>query len=615
MAMMRPSPVVSPLMTSCREPCERDPANLVGRLWQQIDTHGRAVALRKKDRGIWKSVTYAELGEYIRAVGAALHALDIVAGDVACVLSETNPEWVYANLGILGIGAICAGIYPTSASNQVEYILRDCGARVLFVENEEQLDKALEVRERCPALMRIVIFDMDGLRELDDPMCEGWESFLLRAAETTGKDGKEWLADLSRVGNQDIANLVYTSGTTGPPKGAMLSHGNILAQLDGAAAAFDFRPGEERIAFLPMCHVAEQVLLYQALTRGVVSNYLESPDTFAENMREVRPTVFFAVPRVWEKFHSRIILAVGDATWLQRMIYRWAMSSRTRLASRPGPWQRAEGWLASTLVLRHIRQELGLDRVRRAFVGAAPVSPELIRWFQAIGIELIEVYGQTECSGMATANPAGGVRPGTVGRPISGFELSLSPEGEILLRGDCVFVGYWGRPDKTAQTIRDGWLHSGDIGQVVDGYLTITDRMRDVIITAGGKNVTPSEMENRLKFSPYIADAIVIGERRHFLSCLIMIDQENVEKWAQDQGVPFSSFASLARADGVRELIGREVARVNSQFARSEQVHEFRLIEQKLEAEDPELTPTMKLKRQFVQQKYSDLIEAMYSNA
>jgi long-chain acyl-CoA synthetase len=597
------------------------PRSFAALVWQKVAARGQATALRKKDRGIWKAITWHELGDRTRQVGMGLAALGIRAGDVACVLSETNPEWVYADLGILGIGAICAGIYPTSAPAQVEYVLRDCDARVLFVEDEEQLDKALEVRERCPALMQIVIFDMEGLRGLDDPMCESFEAFLARGAAHDRAYPGAWEAAIAAVETDWIANLVYTSGTTGPPKGAMLSHRNILAQVESSAAILDFREGDERLAFLPMCHVAEQVGLYQALARGAVSNYLESPETFAENLRELRPTVFLGVPRVWEKFHSRITLAVGDATWLQRAFYHWAIAAgerraRARLAGRKrAPWLVLEAWLASVLVLRHVRQELGLDRVRLAVVGAAPISPDLIRWFLAIGIELIEVYGQTECTGVATANVSGQVRPGTVGRAIPGFDIRLSPEGEILLRSECVFMGYWRRPEKTAETIRDGWLHTGDIGRLADGYLSITDRMRDIIITAGGKNITPSEIENQLKFSPYIADAIVIGDRRRFLSCLIMIDQENVEKWAQDRGVPFSNFASLTRAESVRELIAGEVARANAKFARAEQVRAFRLIEQKLEPEDPELTPTMKLKRQFVQQKYAELIATMYNEA
>jgi len=332
--------------------------------------------------------------------------------------------------------------------------------------------------------------------------------------------------------------------------------------------------------------------------------------------------VFFAVPRIWERFHSRVALAVADATLLQRLAYRWAIGTgEKRAASRlgggvPSLWIPLWYALAQLLVLRNIRRELGLDRVRIACAGAAPISPDLLRWYLALGIDILELYGQTECAGLATAMPALAIRLGTVGLPLPYAELSLSAEGEILLRGEHVFEGYWNDPAKTAETIRDGWLHTGDLGALdASGYVRVTDRLKDVIITAGGKNVTPSEIENELKFSPYIADAMVIGDRRKFLSCLVMIDHETVEKWAQDHDVPYTNFTSLTRTAEVRDLIDKEIGRANAKFARVESIRAFRLIEQKLEAEDPELTPTMKLRRRYVSEKYRDLIESMYYGA
>jgi len=597
-------------------------ASVPAMLVRRVTTHGDNTILRRKDRGIWKEITWAELGARARNVGMGLKALGLRAGDVVAVLAETSPEWVYADLGILGAGAISAGIYPTDAPGQVEHLLRDSGARFLFVENEEQLDKVLETRERCPALARIVIFDMTGLRDLSDPMCESFETFLARGEAFDRAHPDEWEGGIAAIGGGQTAILAYTSGTTGRAKGVMLSHSKILFQIVNASRLLDQHDGDERLAFLPMCHVSERISgIYQALYTGTISNYVEGPETVAENLRELQPTILGAVPRFWERLHSRIQIAINDATWMQRLAYRWAIGLGrrmvdARLAGRsPSAPLRLGYALASRLVLRNVRRELGLDRIRWATVGAAPTSPELIRWFLALGIDLLEVYGLTETAGLVAVMPADAIRLGSVGKPVPYAELALSPDSEILVRGEQVFQGYWNDPARTVEAMRDGWLHTGDVGVIEDGYVRVTDRMADIIVTSCGTNVTPSDLENELKFSSFIADAVVIGDARRYLSCLIMIDHENVEKWAQDNNVPFTSFTSLARTDQVRRLIELELARVNGKLTGVEQIKVFRLIERKLEPEDPELTPTFKLKRHFVHEKYRDLIEAMYDEA
>jgi long-chain acyl-CoA synthetase len=596
--------------------------SLPSMLLHRATAHGDAVILRKKDRGIWNEVTWRELERRARHVGMGLAAIGFAAGDRAAVLAETGADWAYADLGILGAGGVSVGIYPTSAPGQVAYVLRDCGATVLFVENEEQLDKALEARAECPDLRRIVVFDMTGLRDLADPMCESFASLIERGEQYDRAHQGAWQAGIAAIGGDDLAVLVYTSGTTGPPKGAMLNHRTVLFQIVNGTALLGQHAGDERLAFLPMCHVAERVAgFYQALYSGTISNYAESVETIAENLREVQPTVQGAVPRFWERFHSRVTIAVHDATWLQRLAYRWAIRvgqrrADARLAGRRAPLFVAIAYrLAYWLVLRNIRREIGIDRLRWAFIGAAPTSPELIRWYLALGVDFLEVYGLTECAGLVAAMPASAIRLSTVGRPVPYGEVAVSSAGELLIRGAHVFQGYWNKPEQTTEALRDGWLHTGDVGAIEDGYVRVSDRLKDVIITSAGKNVTPSEIESALKFSPYIADAVVIGDRRRYLTCLVMIDHENVEKWAQDNAVPFTSFTSLARADAVRRLIETEVGRINERFASVEQIRSFRLIEQKLEPEDPELTPTMKLRRAFVHQKYAALIETMYDEA
>jgi long-chain acyl-CoA synthetase len=422
---------------------------------------------------------------------------------------------------------------------------------------------------------------------------------------------------------EDLAILVYTSGTTGPPKGAMLSHRNILFQLGYADFLAEPREGDQQLSFLPLSHIAERTFTaFYPLRTGATVNFAESIDTVPENIREVAPAVFFAVPRIWEKFYSGVALRMREATWLGRLAYRWALGIGMRVAEariagrRPSAGLRLLYRLADVLVLDNVKRSLGLHRARGAATGAAPIAPDLIKWYMALGLDMREVYGQTENCGLATAMPAHRIKLGTVGVARPDTEVRLSPAGEILLRGPHIFLGYYKSPAKTAETVVDDWLHTGDVGEIdADGFVRITDRMKDIIITAGGKNVTPSEIENQLKFSPFIADAVVIGDQRKFLACLVMIDPETVAQFAQERSVPFTDFASLCRASEVQDLIWGEIERVNRQLARVETIKTFRLIEQILTPEDEELTPTMKLKRSFVNRKYKDVIDAMYERS
>jgi long-chain acyl-CoA synthetase len=597
-------------------------ASLPAMLLQRAARSGGRVIMRKKDRGIWKEITWTDLATRARHVGMGLAALGFAPGERAAILSETGPNWVYADLGVLGVGGVSVGIYATASPEQVADALRDCGAAVLFVENEEQLDKALAARPDCPLLRRIVIFGMTGLRDLDDPMCESFEALLARGAAHDAAHPAAWEAGIAAIAGEDLALLIYTSGAGGVPKGAVLSHRNVLVQIVNGAAVLDQREGDERLAFLPMCHVAERVLgLYQSLYTGTISNYAEDPDTVLENLREVQPTVQIGVPRFWERFHSRVAIAVADATWLQRLAYRWAIGLGQRRADALLAGRGPSGLLDVAfrigygLVLRNIRREIGIDRLRWGLVGAAPVSLEMIRWYLALGVELREFYSVTECTGLVACVAAGTFQPNSAGKPVPYGDIALSPDGEILARGEHVFQGYWNQPDLTGVVLREGWLHTGDVGTIEGGTLRVTDRMVDVIVTARGGNVAPSEIETALKFSPYIADAMVIGEGRAFLACLVMMDHETVEKWAQDKSVPFTSFASLIGSDAVRSLMEAEFARVNAGVAPIMRIEAFRVIDRKLAPEDPELTPAMKLRRGFVQERYAALIETMYADA
>jgi len=594
------------------------------RLFRQVvRERGERVAMREKHLGIWRAITWREYGERVRHVALGLVALGLRPRDVVSIVADNRPEWLYTDMGTLCAGGITNGIYITDSPGQVEFIVDDSGTRFFFAENEEQLDKILEVRARCPQLAKIIVYDMDGLHAFQDEQVLSFAELLERGARYDREHPGAFdpLVEIARP--EDLAILVYTSGTTGPPKGAMLSHRNILFQIGFSDFLTEPRPGDQQLSFLPLAHVAERTFsVFYPLYTGATINFAESIDTVPENIREVAPAVFFAVPRIWEKLYSAVALRMREATWLGKAAYRWAIGTGGRVAEcrlqgrRPSALLRLLYRVADFLVLDNVKRSLGLHRTRAAATGAAPIAPELIRWYLALGIDMREVYGQTENCGLATGMPADRVKLGTVGVARPDTEVRISSEGEILLKGPHVFLGYFKNPEKTAETITDGWLRTGDVGVLdADGFLTITDRMKDIIITAGGKNITPSEIENQLKFSPFISDAVVIGDQRKFLSCLVMIDHETVAQFAQEKNVPFTNFTSLCRAPEVQDLIWSEIERVNKQLARVETIKKFRLIEQILTPEDEELTPTMKLRRAFVNVKYKDVIDTMYADA
>ena len=591
--------------------------------WHGVQTRGSKTIFRQKNFGIWQSVTWDELGRAAREIGMGLASLGYQPGEVVSILSNTNREWMCADLGALGAAGVVNGIYPTDAAPQVEYLLADSGSVYAFVEDEEQLDKLLEVRAKVPGLRRIIVFDMEGLHDLSDPQIISLEALRALGREYDAAHPGEWERRIGLRKPEDLAILVYTSGTTGKPKGAMISHQNIVVTCEGYQAGFPQGERDERMAFLPLCHIAERVGgEYHAIYSGAVLNFVENPDTVPENVREISPTVFTAVPRVWEKFYSGVLIRLKEAGPIQQWAYQVAIGigyRQARLREERKPVPAGLGfafWLARLLVLNNVRKVIGVHRSKVLVTGAAPISPDLVRWYMALGLDMVEVWGQTESCGAVTSNLGGAIKPGSIGPRMSHAEVKVSPEGELLVRGKTVFMGYLNQPEKTAETLKDGWLHTGDVGKVDDeGYFYITDRMKDIIITAGGKNITPSEFENQLKFSPYITDAVVIGDKRKFLSCLVMIDYDNVAKHAQDANVPFTDFASLCRTTEVQDLIWTEIERVNVGFARVETIKKFRLIEQQLTAEDDEVTPTLKLKRKFVSEKYKAMIEGMYAEA
>ena len=590
--------------------------------WNAVKMRGPNVWMRQKHLGIWRSWTWNQTADAVREIAGGLISLGFAKGETASILGNTVIEWVWADLAVLSAGGVSSGIYPTDAASQVQYLCSDSSSSFLFVEDDEQLDKALEVRDGLPRLRKIVVFNMEGLRGLNDPDVISLDALRALGRTYNAQNPEAVQQRVDGCQPDDLAILVYTSGTTGKPKGAMHLHGGLVYTVRGYNTLVAQDERDERMCFLPLCHIAERLGgEFYGMYTGAKLNFVENPETIPDNVREIAPTVFTAVPRVWEKFYSGVMISLKEAGMLQQAAYAWSIGVGTAIADKVLAGEPVDGWLkfkfkvAQVLALNNARKLIGIHRSRFLVTGAAPISPDLVRWYLALGVPMLEVWGMTETCGASTGVPASKMKPGSIGPAASFNEVKLDPAtGEILVRGKNVFAGYLNLPEKTAEALTpDGWLHTGDVGVVdADGYFRITDRMKDIIITAGGKNITPSELENDLKFSPFITDAVVIGDKRAYLTVIVMIDQENVEKFAQDRDIPFSNYTSLTRAAEVQALIQSELDRVNKKFARVEQIKKFFLLETQLTAEDEELTPTMKLKRKLVEKKYAPQIDAMY---
>jgi long-chain acyl-CoA synthetase len=592
--------------------------SLPGLLYEQASRSGDAVAMRHKALGIWHRVSWNEYAENVRKVAASLVAFGLRHQENVAVLGENRPEWLYTSLGIMAAGGATTGIYPTSSPEQILYLLDHSEARVIFVENEEQLEKVLPILPQT-RVERMVVWDAKGLWGFKDPRVVFHEDFekegdALRLAEPGRLD-----RTLAGVAPEDTAMIIYTSGTTGNPKGAMLSHGSALFMSEALVQAYGARGDDDVISYLPLAHIYENLgSLLLHLRVGFIVNFVETLDTLFQNLREVSPTYFASVPRIWEKLASTIELRMADSTWVKRTLYKLAVKVGRR-------WEEARGkgpvsaplrlarFLTYWTVFEPLKRRIGFDRARLAFSGAAPASPELFGYFQALGVPLVEGYGMTESTGVIAVNRPDRPLVGTVGEPLPGIEVTLADDGEILTRGPHVFKGYFKDPEQTARTIDpDGWLHTGDVGKWVDGRLQIVDRKKDLIITAGGKNIAPAYLENKLKFSSYIQDAVVIGDRRKFVVALILIDEDNVTKFAQDNRLPFATFAELTQAAEVQKLIAREVDQVNRTLSQVESIKKFALLPRRFYEEEGDVTPTKKVKRRNLEVRYAELIESLY---
>lgn len=581
-----------------------------------VETFNKPDAFRYKPPGgdRYVSVSHREALERVHNAALGLQALKLAKQDRVAVLSENRFEWVVADLAILSAGCINVPVYSTLPAQQVEYILTDSEARAVFVSTPEQLAKVEASRSKLPKLQHIISFD---------PECDAEGVITLDALVTRGEmvaDKPAYKDLIATIGKYDWASVIYTSGTTGVPKGSILTHWNFLSNVYAGLSVLRVEPTDSCLSFLPLSHIFERTVgYYVMLTAGVSIAYAETMESVAANMLEISPTIMCAVPRFYEKIYGRVMAAVEQGSGMKKGLFKWAMKTGDKyvaetLAGNVSFMTSRKRGLADALVFRKLKARTG-GSIRFFVSGGAPLNPEINRFFHAAGIPLLEGYGLTETSPMISANTFDFLKFGTVGKPLPGVEVKIAGDGEILVRGDLVMQGYYKKPDETNEAIVDGWFHTGDIGHLdEDGFLAITDRKKDIIVTTGGKNVAPQPMENCLKNSRFIDEAIVIGNGRKFVSALIIPNFDSLRQFAVGRQIAHTSDDELVVHPQVVELYTDEIERLCAPFAGYEKIKKFSLLETPLTIESGELTPSLKVKRRIIERKYSDRIDALYSD-
>lgn len=581
---------------------------------------GNRVALREKDLGIWKNVTWNQYYENVKYFCCGIIALGLRRGEKVSILSENNPEWLYADLGTQSAGGICVGIYPNYVPAQVEYILGHSQSRFIVTGDQEQTDKVLGMKERLPELEKIIVINLKGLRRYRDPLIISFQELLRegRGLEARDTDTFERLVD--QTDPEDTAAIVYTCGTTGAPKGAIISHRNAIHSARRLAAATPLAGSDTILSYLPLCHIQERTfsVFLPLVLGGITVNFAESVETVQEDLREIAPTIFLAVPRIWKKIYSTHILRMQRATFSKRLITQWACNIGRVIYEKQMInkkinffWKSLHG-VAFRWVFRPLLCHFGLDRARNPYSTGSITPSEILTFFRSIGLKIRDLYGLTECTGVCSVEQGYDIKIGTAGKIVTGVEIKIAEDGELLFRGDCLFKGYYRDSEATVRTVRDGWLYSGDTGILTEeGHLKITGRKKDIITTEGGKHISPREIENELKASPYIKDVMVIGEGRKYLTAIVLIEYENVGKWAEDNRVPYTTSKDLYKKKEVYGLVSQVIAGVNRKFSQDESVEKFVILDKELDQGD-ELTAAQEIRREVIERKYRDTVNEMY---
>ena len=588
---------------------------------------GARTALREKDLGIWQATTWRQYHDHVRDLSLGLISLGIRRGDKVAIIGDNRPAWVYAELAAQGAGGVSVGIYQDSSLTEVAYVIDHSEAAFVVAEDQEQVDKILEVIERLPRVRHVVYDDPRGLRHYRHPALISFQAVEERGRELARESPGLWAESVAAGRADDLAIICYTSGTTGFPKGAMLTFRNLLSMADNLNLVDAKLPADEFVSFLPLAWIGEQMMsLSASLAVGFTINFPEAPDTVMEDIREIGPHVIFAPPRIWENINSTVQVKIMDTTRFKRFMYRLCMPVGYEVADRRfqgkpvPPALRIAHRLGDWLLFRALKDRLGLTRVRSCSTGGAALGPDVFRFFHALGVPLRQIYGQTEISGISCVHAGDDIRFHTVGRPIPGTEIRISERGEILSRSASVFAGYYKDEAATRAALAPDaggpWLHSGDAGYLTeDGHLVVIDRMKDVMQLADGTTFSPQYVENRLKFSPYVKEAVVIGKDRPYLAAMLCIDLGTVGKWAENHKLAYTTYTDLAAKPEVYELLHEEVAGVNETLPAAARIRRFVLLYKELDADDEELTRTRKVRRGFVEQRYQEVIAALYGEA
>src|SRR5215210_154512 len=591
------------------------PGTLTKLFFDAVSQFNRPDALQVKVGGAYKPISHSEVAERVRHAARGLSSLGVRRGDRVAILSENRPEWAIADFACLTAGLTDVPIYPTLPADQIAYILKDSGAVAIFVSSRPQAEKIREIRAQIPALKTVISFDdVPGLanRSMTDLEKRGAEG-------ETSVSIATYREDALLVKPDDLATIIYTSGTTGEPKGVMLSHDNIYSNVEASRKAIPFEGKDIGLSFLPLSHIFERMAgHYMMFATGTSIAYAESIDTVAANMGEVRPTLVLSVPRLYEKMYARILETALTGGFLKKKIFFWARGVADRWATEklagkePGGLLGMQYGIAQKLVFSKLKTRTG-GRLRYFVSGGAPLSPDINKFFYAAGLEILEGYGLTETSPVIAVNTPAAFRIGTVGKPIDGVEVQIAADGEILTRGPHVMKGYYNKPDATRESIEpDGWFHTGDIGELRDGFLAITDRKKDIIVTAGGKNIAPQPLENKVKTNKYVAQAVMLGDKRKFPSMLIVPNFDQLEKWAMKRNIIWTDRAQLLRMPTIQAKIEKEVAEELAGAAHFELPKKIGLLEHDFSIERGELTPTLKVKRRAIDKHYKTLIDSLY---
>lgn len=592
--------------------------NLLQFFNQCVETRKEAPCLRYKEDGAWQTLNWFEVREKIWELAGGLKKLGVKAGDSVCLFSRSRYEWTLADMAILSLGAITVPIYESNTADQAQFILEDSEAKVVFVQDVDRLKKVLSVRQTLKKLKQIILIEGDGTKLPKDEGVYTFEEVLIMGH---GLGQAEFETQVKSLTRDSECSYVYTSGTTGNPKGAVMTHGNFLGEVEGLKESLDFNTKFESLLFLPLAHILARGLQFAQLGEGFVQCYAESIDKLIDNIAETRPHIMVSVPRIFEKVYAKVLQGVEAGSEGKKKIFYWALEVGKERADRLNskanlPLSLKIKWaLAYKLVFSKLHERLG-GRSEYFILGGAPLSPEIATFFAAAGFYILEGYGLTETTAGITCNTKDAWRIGTVGKPLPGARFKIAEDGEILVKGPMVFKGYFKRPDATQEAIdEDGWFHTGDIGVFDDeGFLKITDRKKDIIVTAAGKNIAPQNIENLIKNDPFISQVMVHGDKRKYLSALVTLNEDEAIRFAKKNQIPYSSFSELAQNKKLYHTIKSRIEGINKKLAKYETIKKFAILDQDFSVETGELTPTLKVKRKYTSEKYKQILDSFYSD-